>query len=403
MEQELMFKQKLKNITDIIQSKYKDVPDLGVITGISEMSLFQFYYSKYLDVDQYANLGVEMISYCIHQINIDYSFATYSTGLAGFGWTLQHLHSQNFLAEDCDDLLHPFDEYLYNRMKFDLEQGNYDFLHGALGYGFYFLNRYKYTQESILKTKYQSFLLELIDILDAHAIVEENCLKWKIILNPDKKNKGYSLGLAHGLSNIINFLVRLSEYDVFKQSTQKLIQGAINYILRFERNDNVSISLFPRWIEDGKIPNYHSRVAWCYGDLGIAVSLARAGKSLKDNDLVQHAMKIFDHTNTRRTPHSTMVKDAGICHGSYGNAHIYHRVLQEFDKKPFRESVAFWMEDGIQKAMHSDGYAGYKRWTPKYGWVPDLRLLEGIVGIGLVIIDYLSPNINTWDECLLLR
>jgi len=45
-------------------------------------------------------------------------------------------------------------------------------------------------------------------------------------------------------------------------------------------SDVKSISLYPHTVDDGKIVIPNSRLAWCFGDLGIATSIWQAGKSL---------------------------------------------------------------------------------------------------------------------------
>ena len=67
------------------------------------------------------------------------------------------------------------------------------------------------------------------------------------------------------------------------------------------------------------------------------------------------------------------------------------------------ESANFWIADGIRKASYKDGYAGYKQWNGlTKDWTSELSLLEGVAGIGLVLIDHLSEESNFWDECLMI-
>ncbi|HAI36832.1 MAG TPA: hypothetical protein DCM40_01150 [Maribacter sp.] len=61
------------------------------------------------------------------------------------------------------------------------------------------------------------------------------------------------------------------------------------------------------------------------------------------------------------------------------------------------------MEDGLKKSVHHDGFAGYKQWNGlENKWVPKLSLLEGVAGIGLVLVDYLSEKDKNWDQCILI-
>jgi hypothetical protein len=68
------------------------------VAGISEIAMFQFYYSKNLDVEKFADVGTEMISYCIEKINDGYSMPTYYNGIEQdcyfHGFTIEILDSE---------------------------------------------------------------------------------------------------------------------------------------------------------------------------------------------------------------------------------------------------------------------------------------------------------------------
>ncbi|WP_299529594.1 lanthionine synthetase LanC family protein [Ulvibacterium sp.] len=393
---------KLREINLVIKKKHTESQDVGLFTGLSGLALFQFYYAKYLDNDKIADDGLETISLCIKKVNSGYSYPTYCDGIAGMGWTMQHLKKEGFLDDDCEELLSYFDDYLHNQMTFEFGRSNYDFFHGALGYAFYFLSRYKYTDDSNLKKRYASFLYDSIKSLKELSISDGNFIKWESTLDRRKNNKVYNLGLSHGMASILNFLGRLYRFQEFKKSTEELINRGIGYLISFEENTK-GLSHFPAYIEKNIPAEYKSRLAWCYGDLGIGLSLLQIGASLGDIYLEKRALRILKSSTKRKTKNETSVIDSGICHGSYGNALIYERVFQKTNNPLFKKSSKFWMVDGLQKAIHKDGYAGYKQWNPPaQNWAPQLSLLEGIGGIGLVIIDYLSEDSNTWDECLMI-
>jgi len=139
---------KLYEINTIITSNYKDLKHLGVLAGLSGISLFKFYYSKYLDIDEHADFGVELLSTCIDSLNEGYNFPTFCTGIAGFGWVFDHLEQEEFMDADADVLLPQIDDYLHKTMLMDIDKGNYDFLHGAIGNALYFLNRYRNTNSA---------------------------------------------------------------------------------------------------------------------------------------------------------------------------------------------------------------------------------------------------------------
>jgi len=400
-----ILKEKLKEIDKIITLQYKNENHIGVLSGLSGIALFQFYYSKYLDVDKHSDMGAEILTTCIDRINDGYSYPTYCTGMAGMGWVLDHLKQEGFIDIDNDSLLQETDKYLYSTMVLDMKNEKYDFLHGGIGYAFYFLNRYRNTKSKELKDKYKKIILEFIASLNDLSLKDgENNLKWLSELNNDAKERAYNLSLAHGMSSIVGILTKLYQYDDFEANTRTMLIKSINYIMTFKNENEEAFCLFPSSISEKKEVNNLSRLAWCYGDLGIGIKLWQASKVLNDKKLANEAINILKHAAKRTTPEKSLVRDAGICHGSFGNAQIFFRLYKDTREEVFKEATDFWIQEGIKMAIHKDGYAGYKQWKGIHniGWSNEIILLEGVAGIGLTIIDYLASFDSNWDECLLI-
>ena len=397
--------EKLKEINEIITVQHRHETQIGVLNGLSGISLFQFYYSKYLDTNAYTDIGEEILTNAIDKINEGYQYSTFCTGIAGFGWVFDHLVQEDFIEADTDELLSELDQYLYTTMIVSIKSGNYDFLHGAIGYALYFTNRYRNTNSAALKNNYKTYLLEFIELLQKNAEKnDDGSFKWLSILNIDTKEMGYNLSLSHGMSSIVGLLTKLYEYDDFKIKVEVMLKGTIKYIMRFKNTDTEAFSLFPSWIpKDGFKKGEYSRLAWCYGDLGIGIRLWFASKALNDKKLADEAVLILTHAATRITPEKSLVKDASICHGSYGNAQVFHRIYKETKDPVFKKAAEFWIQEGLNMAIHKDGYAGYKQWKGEdKDWGVEISLLEGITGIGLTIIDYLATFESNWDECLMI-
>ena len=165
------------------------------------------------------------------------------------------------------------------------------------------------------------------------------------------------------------------------------------------------ISYFPVWInEKNNTPSESSRLAWCYGDLGISMALYQVSKVTDNKILEKLAIEVLLNASNRRNLVSEQVIDAGLCHGTAGIAHIFNRMYRNTGIEKFKETSDFWIEETLKMAKFDDGLAGYKAWhTEKYGgWVNEYGLLEGIAGIGLALISAVSDIEPKWDECLLL-
>jgi len=396
----------IRNLATISHTRYQELPHIGVLGGQSGIALFQFYCAKYFEEDTFADAGVEIITDCMDKINEGYSFPSYCNGVAGFGWALQHLADEDFIDLNLDDLFLPFDEYLFSRMVFEFKNEYYDLLHGALGYGFYFLKRYSSPKTSAKnKIIYEGYLESLIDQMDKLAIKEGKGLKWESILNIEKENKGYNLSLSHGMSSIIYLLSKIKIAGISPTKTEYLLLGAQRFVIALQSKKKKDLSLFPSWVDPLEKINYTSRLAWCYGDIGIGLSMQLASKALNDPSLADKAIEILDHTTKRTTPEESLVIDAGFCHGSFGNSYIFAQIAKNEDisGQNFSKAAEFWMKDGLARhtGTKEEPYLQFDGIQKKY--VFHLNLLEGIAGIGLSMIDYLSGKENTWDECLMLR
>ncbi len=404
MLDENILKKKLIEIDLSLRSNYKNNSNIGVLSGISGVALFQFYYSKYIQQEVNADLGAEIVSEIIEKINEGYNFPTFCAGIAGGAWAIQHLKEEEFIDIDDDELLSGLDDYLIATMEKITNKNFYDFLHGILGIGFYFLKRYQNTKSDKLRTEYKNIILNIVQRLSSESQQIDNTVKWESYLITEEKLKGYNLGLSHGISSIVNFLSRLVNYDDFNKEVKNLLQKSVNYILSCQNKGISKTSCFPDWITLANEKSESSRLGWCYGDLGIGLSLWKAGKALQDIKICEKAIAVLKHTCKRRSLEETRIYDAGLCHGAFGVTHIYNYMYKQTDEKLFKEAADYWMQQSLDLAVHSDGYAGYMQWKggKDEGWHNETNLLEGIAGIGLAIISYLTPFETRWDECLLI-
>ena len=395
---------KLQEINNILLEDYGDFEDIGVLTGSTGVALFHFYYSKLMQEEANATIGSEIIVDAIEKINAGYNVPTFCSGIAGAAWAIQLLQEEDFIDLDTDDLLSGLDGFLDKSLQIDDQYNYYDFLHGAIGIGYYFLKRYENTDALQLKTNYKNALLKIISRLKDMAQIDNNAAKWESNLVFNEKLRGYNLSLSHGISSIINFFSRLSEHEDFKKITFLLLQQSVNYVTKYYNSNTKSSSCFPDWITIDDKKSESARLAWCYGDLGIAISLWRAAKILKDQGVSDMSLAVLKRSAIRRDVEEARIMDAGLCHGSYGVMHIYSYMYKETNNPLFKETAEYWMQKSIEMATHSNGLAGYCQWYggPQSGWRKETNLLEGIAGIGLALISYVAPFKTKWDECLMI-
>ena len=213
--------------------------------------------------------------------------------------------------------------------------------------------------------------------------------------------------MSHGISSIISILSKTYRIvGVDKEKIKRLLQGAVQYLLAQEIDKNKYGSYFTYYALESTSDIIKSRLAWCYGDLGIASALYQAGKVLNEDNWINKSLEILLFAATeRRNLQNNHVSDACLCHGTAGIGHIFYRMWWNTKLPEFKEATDYWFEQTIKMATHVDGLAGFKFFEIPDGkpvWVNRYEFLEGISGICLAMLTYYYEIEPAWDECLLL-
>lgn len=386
---------KISEIADQLKEDILKIENIGLFSGKTGICLFFFYYAKLVNRAEYSDLAHDIFGNVFDEITGRDINCTLANGLSGIGWAVEHLVRHHFIQADVDEILRDVDSILHEAMLKYIKEGNYDALHGALSQGLYFLERKSNPGAG-------DILLELVMELDRISIKDGgHSVKWRSVLEPGKGTTGYNPSLSHGIAGIIYFLSRLKPQGDSRFVVSRLLSGAVRYLAQITQDPGTSLSYFPTWICDG-VPLKNSRLAWCYGDLGIGAAIFRAGKSTGNVEWEEMALEILLHTTRRRDLIENFVADAGICHGTAGIAHIYNRLYRETGIDAFKEAARFWFGETMKMAVFDDGYGGFKAFSRRNIWRNSPGILEGAAGIGLVLISAISAIEPYWDRCLLL-
>ncbi|SDD27643.1 Lanthionine synthetase C-like protein [Williamwhitmania taraxaci] len=387
--------QKIDAIAQHIGNSTQNSPDL--MSGKSGEMLFLAYYHLYKNDETKENKTTIILSSIFDEIKRGFKYPTFCNGLAGIGWTVEHLVQHNFIKADTNKIIGSLDDFLYPYMMHYIREGNYDYLHGALGLGLYYSSR-KSSERA------HGYLIDLVAELDRQATRMDQGIAWERKLKPDSDVRGYNLSMSHGIASIITILSRLYEAGICKDKTLELATGAVTYLLSNRRTADAKY-LFPGWVCKEETEMIQGgRLAWCYYDMGISIALWQAGQLFGSERWKKEAIDILLHTTRILDLKEGGIHDAGICHGAAGIAHIYHRMYRYTNVDAFRIAAIFWFEQCIKMASFDDGLAGYKTFqVAEYGgWQKDYGLLNGIAGIGLAMISFVSDIEPDWDSALLL-
>ncbi|HYP22387.1 MAG TPA: lanthionine synthetase C family protein [Actinomycetota bacterium] len=321
-------------------------------------------------------------------------------GFPGIAWAVEHL-SGNDGAEDANEAV---DDALREMLGAARWTGLYDFVSGLVGVGVYALRR--------LPAASGRRLLELVvERLEQWSEPGEPGTTWFTrpeLIPPTARERVpegyYNLGLAHGVPGVIALLAQARRAGVATATAAPLLEGAVEWVLA-QALPQGGRATWPYFVGPGIDPR-PARLAWCYGDPGVIVSLLAAADALGRPDWEEAAGAALSRA-VARPPGSSDVQGASLCHGAMGLAHIWNRMWQRSRSDELRESIAYWTTVALDLRTHPDGLAGYSVWDPgsdeeEGGDVQGPGLLAGIAGIALALVAAATDLEPAWDSHLLL-
>lgn len=390
---------KIKEIAEVlINLPDSEVESISLMSGKTGIALFLYYYARFIESEKYFDHATRLLKNIFDEINDGKVYHSFAGGIAGIGFTINNLSANDLIVSDNNDPFESIDAYLSAYMMKDIKNGNYDYLHGALGVGLYFL--------SSLNEKREKNLERLIEKLESISHKnDDGSISWISPMQHNGDQMAYNLGLSHGLASIIGFLARAYEKQICVEKTIKLLSGAVSFLIKNKQDFKEHLSFFPNWVIKGGYPQT-SRLAWCYGDLGIAFSLYYAAGVVSKEEWASTALEILKYSTERRDLLKNGLKDAGLCHGTAGVAHIFNRLFNMTKLPHFQEAAGYWFEKSLEMAKFFNGFAGYQSYiydtNEEINYVNNAGFLEGVAGIGLSMMGAVSSFEPGWDEALLL-
>ena len=138
-----------KNIRDIareLESFASNSPNWGFRSGLTGISLFFFYYTRFTGEEKYGELANEYLGEVLSNAP-DYTSYYFASKFADIGKTVDFLAKEKFLEIDTAEFFDYFDKILFLRLKKDLGI-DFGFQSGMIGICDFFLKR-KNEQEAV--------------------------------------------------------------------------------------------------------------------------------------------------------------------------------------------------------------------------------------------------------------
>ena len=368
--------------------------------GSAGLAVFFTYLSKALSEKETAARGI--LEEAIAAASDGPTGASLYSGLAGVGWTAAHLHDR-LAGLDAEDIAAEIDQTLRDHLNLSRWSDDYDLIQGLVGFGVHALER-------LPRPAATALLERVIDHLAGTAEHRQEGITWRTDpawLIPKTRQKYphgyYNLGLAHGVPGVIALLGHACAAGVAEDRARPLLDGAVRWLLAQQITDRV-LGAFPCWVGPD-IPFEAARLAWCYGDLGVAVSLLGAARCVGEADWERAAL-VIAHRAAGWPADRSGVVDAGLCHGAAGVGHLFNRLFQATGEARFAEVARFWFERTLAMRQPDRGIGGYLCWGPgedgAMSWMAETGLLTGAAGVALSLLAAATSVEPEWDRVLLV-
>lgn len=417
----------LDKIIEIEKTLYRSwktppfVNDISLMTGISGLPIF---YCMLYNIDEnpiYVEKIEEIVNKIFEQLNSNSSNnrigSTFSSGIAGIGYVLNLIEENGVLKDiDLTESLNVIDEILLDTVdhfvsyvdelehKYKIEQ--IDFLHGVLGIAYYLLNR---LTNGIDEKKVIQVFEKISEIVIDDCELAIDMINVEEILQDHKKT---NLGLAHGHTSYILIFSKFLEKFPNNEKAKEVVSKSAKLIMSFKNDDESNICVFPSIAVNKKTAFYKVHLGWCYGDQAIAYGLYKAGEVLKDSYYINESIEIAKLTFKRNSVSTALLNsddyDAGFCHGTSSVAFFHKKWYKIAKNEMFEDLYNKFIFETLIAAKHEQGMAGFLKHDGKGDLVKAIGMLDGIAGIGVVLIDYynyyLKNEVNlNWQSMYLLN
>ncbi|KZN60391.1 lanthionine synthetase C family protein [Pseudoalteromonas luteoviolacea] len=369
----------------------------GLLSGVAGQLLFLFNAYQFDQGMVDEAVFSDMLEALQEQLT-DQSFEL-SNGLAGQAWVLEYFNQAD--QEDYDpQLLDDVDELFAQALDHDPWPGEIEMVLGLSGYAPYAARRAKYSEQHKLYSTIVAGLESTATYFDNGHIAWSQPAESVYRFDTDDKEKPeFNLGLAHGVPGMIAALLPAHNIPSLNARVTKLLSGACDWLIAHQNNsdnENERHSCYGSCAGSDE----HSRLGWCYGDLTIAMILARAGKALDRPSYVDHALEVALHA-CKRGAVDGYINDAGVCHGFVGLALIFNLLDELMPHPELKARSVFWLEYSLEKFREDGVKAFYSYNGVEKVHVEDFGFLMGYAGIGCAFISLLNGD-SSWTECLLM-
>lgn len=371
----------------------------GFAGGAAGLALFFSYLDQARPSEGYDDLAMELLEQSIAATAEKSMVPSLYGGFSGVAWVVEHLRGRLFEDEAGEDAGEEVIGALVKHVGLTPWRGQYDLISGLVGFGVFALER-------LPRPGGEECLRRVVARLSEIAEYGPQGTTWltrpELMIPEDVElypAGNYNLGVAHGVPGVIALLGLAQTAGV---ECRALLNSTVAWLLA-QKLPPGSKTVYSYNLAPG-IKSTPARLAWCYGDLGIAASLLVAARAVGERDWEAEAVAIARRAAERTSMKEAGMVDAGLCHGAAGVGHLFNRLHQATGDPVLGEAARHWINQAL--TLRSDaGIGGYQMWVPneerrELVWRDEAGFLTGATGVGLALLAAATAVEPEWDRVL---
>jgi len=355
------FHDQLEMIANALVHNILLIDNLGLLEGRTGLSLFFLNYSKLTGKRKFLDYAIAIIESVSNNLGALRDNSSFSNGLSGISWYVEYLAQHGYIENDTDEILEEicicFNEISFNKLT------QIGIRNGLIGYGMHFQARMAnpyFSADKELNSNEKIMYNIIIGLIENYL----EKLKHKSCIN--RQN-------GHEISEIILFLYKALKINPQNKILIKISSGYLSYFREYLEKKEVTITN----------TKSEEQVATLNCELHNAYTLFQIAKILngKENYSIKMALETIKQKNFENS-------NIGILTGTMGIALLYNHFYQQTSIEAFKSAALYWIgETFSQKTIQAE---------------LNVSLLDGLTGVGLVLISAMADFKPDWDSCLLL-
>jgi lantibiotic biosynthesis protein len=392
-ELKLKVHQSFENLDSIIRGA--TCTNDSLLSGSLGMIIYYFTLYQAFRREQDSIKGNELLESIFYRLNSGDSLImnpSYSKGVSGFLYVIDLISKNGFVDIDLRDERDDLEEYLYEQALQQIEGDFNDYLHGAFGILFYFLER-------LPDERVEGYVRSILQKIFQKAEQNDEVFWLRNFLDSEDEKKQVNLSLAHGQSGFLLILLQAFEHGIYPEKIYQAVKKGLAMIIKSRQDidfDEKKYSFFPIRIQEETNESLFShRMGWCYGDLNQLLLLYKSCHAFNEDKYHRMANLMGGCSVLREDEESTMCKDAHFCHGAAGMAQFYRTLYLTSQFPPYLSGYFKWIEkttDFLKQDLAADVYKG-----------KETALLSGLPGIALTLLSFLHERELQWGKLFLLQ